>query len=220
MKKIIKILLICLLIAGIIVIAIKGFNVGLQYSNNTQIAINIGKQFDIKDIKEITKEVFPGQNVIIQKIEIYEDMAEITVKSATDDQISDLNTKINDKYELSNEVSDLSIINNTNMHLKEIAKPYLLPIGISFGIIVVYLMILYRKLGALKVLYRFIINTVGSQMVLFSIYAITRLPINKYTIVVSITIYVAAVVYSALNFEKNKQILNNKTEKKDIEEIN
>ena len=43
MNKIIKILLVCLFIAGIIVISTIGFNVGTKYSENTQIGINIGK---------------------------------------------------------------------------------------------------------------------------------------------------------------------------------
>ena len=39
MKKVIQILLICLIIAGIIVISTIGFNVGTKYAENTQINI-------------------------------------------------------------------------------------------------------------------------------------------------------------------------------------
>ena len=57
MKKTIQILLICLIIAGIIVISTIGFNVGTKYAENTQININIGTEFQIKDIRKITDEV-------------------------------------------------------------------------------------------------------------------------------------------------------------------
>ena len=88
MKKVVSILLICLLIAGIILISTMGFNVGLKYSENTQIAINIGKKFDVRDVKAIASEVFGKQRVIVQKVELYEDMVQITVKDATEEQIS------------------------------------------------------------------------------------------------------------------------------------
>ena len=58
MKKIVQVLLIFLIIAGIIVISTAGFNVGLKYSEHTEISINVGSQFNVADIKAITKEVF------------------------------------------------------------------------------------------------------------------------------------------------------------------
>ena len=130
MKRVVSILLICLLIAGIIVIAVKGFNVGLKYSENTQIAINIGKTFEINDIKQITSEVFKGQRVIIQKVELYEDMVQITVKEASEGQINELNTKINEKYELENSIDDVEVVQNANVRLRTLIKPYILPISI------------------------------------------------------------------------------------------
>lgn len=69
MKKTIQILLICLIIAGTIVIATVGLNVGTKYSENTQISINIGQKFEISDIKQITDEVFKNQTVLVQAIE-------------------------------------------------------------------------------------------------------------------------------------------------------
>ena len=62
MKKIVQVLLICLIIAGIIVISTVGFNVGLKYSEHIEISINVGSQFNVADIKAITKEVFGNSN--------------------------------------------------------------------------------------------------------------------------------------------------------------
>ena len=141
MKRVVSILLICLLIAGIIVIAVKGFNVGLKYSENTQIAINIGKTFEINDIKQITSEVFKGQRVIIQKVELYEDMVQITVKEASEGQINELNTKINEKYELENSIDDVEVVQNANVRLRTLIKPYILPISILSIVTILYAMI-------------------------------------------------------------------------------
>ena len=76
MKKIISILLMCLIIAGVIVVATIGFNVGTKYSETTQISIKIGKEFEIKDIQKIASEVFDKQNVLVQYVELYKDMVQ------------------------------------------------------------------------------------------------------------------------------------------------
>ena len=205
MKKVVSILLICLLIAGIIVIAVKGFNVGLKYSENTQIAINIGKTFEINDIKLITSEVFKGQRVIIQKVELYEDMVQITVKEASEEQINELNTKINEKYELVNSIDDVEVVQNANVRLRTLIKPYILPISILSIVTILYAMIVYRKQGILYVLYTTAMAIVAPQAILSSLYAVTRIPINRLTSVIAVVVYIASITITMMYFAKKKE---------------
>lgn len=204
MKKVVSILLICLLIAGIIVIAVKGFNVGLKYSENTQIAINIGKTFEINDIKQITSEVFKGQRVIIQKVELYEDMVQITVKEASEEQINELNTKINEKYELENSIDDVEVVQNANVRLRTLIKPYILPISILSIVTILYAMIVYRKQGILYVLYTTVMAIVAPQAILSSLYAVTRIPINRLTSIIAVVVYIASITITMIYFGKKK----------------
>lgn len=211
MKKIVQIILICFMIIGIILIEAKGFNVGTKYSENVQIGINLGKQFDVKDIKDMAKEVFKGENVVVQQVELYKEMVQITVKQATDEQIEELNTKINEKYEINNEVSSLSITKNANTRLRNIVKPFILPIAISAAIISVYVLIRFKKLGIWKVTYNIVITIIAPQAILFAGYAITRLPINNVTAVMSIALYIASVaaLYIVLNEKSTKNATGN-----------
>lgn len=204
MKKVVSILLICLLIAGIIVIAVKGFNVGLKYSENTQIAINIGKTFEINDIKQITSEVFKGQRVIIQKVELYEDMVQITVKEASEEQINELNTKINEKYELENSIDDVEVVQNANVRLRTLIKPYILPISILSIVTILYAMIVYRRQGILYVLYTTAMAIVAPQAILSSLYAVTRIPINRLTSIIAVVVYIASITITMIYFGKKK----------------
>lgn len=203
MKKVVSILLICLLIAGIILISTMGFNVGLKYSENTQIAINIGKKFDVRDVKAIASEVFGKQRVIVQKVELYEDMVQITVKDATEEQISELNTKINEKFEIENEVDSVEITKNSNVRLRTIIKPYIVPIIIISLITIVYAMIVYRKLGVWSVFYKTLMSIVAPQAILSSVYAVTRLPINRGTAIVAVIVYIASIILPMAYFSKN-----------------
>ena len=204
MKRVVSILLICLLIAGIIVIAVKGFNVGLKYSENTQIAINIGKTFEINDIKQITSEVFKGQRVIIQKVELYEDMVQITVKEASEGQINELNTKINEKYELENSIDDVEVVQNANVRLRTLIKPYILPISILSIVTILYAMIVYRKQGILYVLYTTAMAIVAPQAILSSLYSVTRIPINRLTSIIAVVVYIASITITMIYFGKKK----------------
>lgn len=211
MKKIAQIILICLVLAGIIVIVTLGFNVGVRYGENTQININIGKEFDSKDIKNIAKEVFGNQSVIVEYVEIYKDVVQITVKDATDEQIAELNNKINEKYELSNDLSnadDVLVARNANTRLRDLVMPYILPISISAAIIVIYEVIRFRKLGVWKVLYEAILAIIAPQAVLFSIYAIARIPVNRLTAAISIALYMLSVFKGIEIFLEQKQEKN------------
>ena len=205
MKKVIQILLICLIIAGIIVISTIGFNVGTKYSENTQININIGTEFQISDIRKITNEVFNNTPVIIQQVELYKDMVQITVKSATDEQISNLNDKINEKYNLENKISDIIVSNNPNVRLRNIVKPYIMPVVIVSVITIAFAMIMYRKLGIWKVLYETAMSIVAPQAILSSFYAVTRLPINRLTVAISITVYIASITVPMIRLAKVKE---------------
>lgn len=211
MKKIAQIILICLVLAGIIVIATLGFNVGVRYGKNTQININIGKEFDSKDIRNIAKEVFGNQSVIVEHVEIYKDVVQITVKDATDEQIEELNNKINEKYELSNDLSnpdDVLVARNANTRLRDLVMPYILPISISAAIIVIYELIRFRKLGVWKVLYGAILAIIAPQAVLFSIYAIARIPVNRLTAAISIALYILSVFKGIEIFLEKEQEKN------------
>ena len=213
MKKIIKILLVCLFIAGIIVISTLGFNVGTKYSENTQIGINIGKEFNIKDIKEITDEVFKGQRVLIQQVEMYKDMVQINVKDATEQQISDLNSKLNEKFEINNALTDVEVTHNANVKLKSIIKPYIIPMSIISIIVIIYTMIAFRKLGAFKVLYNTAMAIIIPEATLISLYAVARIPVNRLTMILGIIVYIMSITLNIvylIKVQKGKEKEKNK----------
>lgn len=208
MKKIIQIVLMCLIIAGVIIVTTIGFNVGTKYSETTQISIKIGKEFDLKDIKAITNEVFEKQNTQIQYVELYKDMVQITVKEASEEQIKTLNDKINEKYEISNELSNVLVTRQSNVRLRDIVKPYIVPVAIVSVITIVYVMIAFRKLEIWQVLYNTLMNMVAPQAILAGFYAVTRIPVNRLTVVIEILIYIASIMLNIVylnKIEKNKE---------------
>ena len=208
MKKVMQIILICLMIIGIIVISTVGFNVGIKYSENMQINIYIGTEFNVLDIKKIAKEVFNNKKVLVQQVELYKDMVQITVKNATEDEINNLNNKINEKYNIGNNREDLTVTNNPNIRLRNIIKPYIMPIALVSILTIVSAMIVYRKLGIWKILYETTITIVGFQAILSSLYALTRLPINRLTEVIAMIVYIVSLIIPMVHFSKIKNKLD------------
>ena len=209
MKKIIYAVLICVIIAGIVIIATLGLNADIIYSKNVQIDVYIGKIVDIKDIESIAREVFLGERMIVQEIELFQDMVSITISdNRTEEElntkIEELNTKINEKYELENSVDDISVTHNPKIKLSSLIMPYALTIGISMIIILVFVGIRYKKLGVLKTLVTYILSIGAVEMILLSIIAITRLPINRFVIPVGLLLLI--VIITILGFKNEKKL--------------
>lgn len=212
-KNLIGILLGIIIIIGIILTTTIGLNLDLMYSSHKSIDINLQKQFENEDVYKIAKEVFENQKVKVQKVELYEDMVSIIVKDATDEQLENLNTKLNEKYELENKKDDMVITNVPSIEISDLVKPYILPVSISFVVIIVYLVIymainnrVNRKLSILKETSKAILAIIGIELLYLSVFAITRLEINYTTLPIGVIIYAFTTILILMNLEKQYKI--------------
>ena len=212
-KNLIGILLGIIIIIGIILTTTIGLNLDLMYSSHKSIDINLQKQFENEDVYKIAKEVFENQKVKVQKVELYEDMVSIIVKDATDEQLENLNTKLNEKYELENKKDDMVITNVPSVEISDLVKPYILPVSISFVVIIVYLVIymainnrVNRKLSILKEISKAILTIIGIELLYLSVFAITRLEVNYTTLPIGIIIYAFTTILILMNLEKQYKI--------------
>lgn len=206
MKKIIYAILILIIIAGIIIIPTIGLRADIIYSENVELDVYVGKTFDRKDIESIVSEVFPEERVIIQEIEMFNDMFSLTLQdNRSEDElnakIEELNNKINEKYGTENTVDDISVTHNSRIRLSDILIPYAVTIGISVVVILVFVGVRYRKLGVIRTLITYLLSIGASELLLLSIIAITRFPINRLVIPVGLVLFVIVVTILGLKNE-------------------
>lgn len=211
MKKVIYAILICIIIAGIVIIATMGLNADIIYSKNVELDIYIGKTINTKDIENIVNEVFPGERTVVQEIELFQDMVSIKLadtrsKEELNTKIEELNSKINEKYGTEIKTEDVSIMHNPKVKLSSILMPYAYTLGISLIIILVYVGIRYRKLGVAKTILTYVIGIGAVEMIFLSIIAITRFPVNRIVIPIGLLLFV--VVVTILGFSNEKKISN------------
>ena len=217
-SKQLKIILIALvIIAGIVMIAVKGFNFDLKYQDTQRVELYLKTEFNISDIRQITNEVFGNQKVMIQKVEVFEDSVSITTTSISDEQKSNLITKINEKYGTEITAEDTTVENIGHTRGRDIIKPYIVPFAIAAIVVLIYLGIRYYKLSIAKVIAKSIGIMALAQILLFSVMAIARIPIGRLTIPMVILVYLLTLFGITTKFEKDlskKKLEENKDKSK------
>ena len=191
------------ILAGIIMFCIKGLNYNLSYGKNASISVNMGKDVDKNEVKQLVEETI-GSNANVRTLNESNSSILITVKEISDEQKNDLITKINEKYETelkaedinSLELSqeDLKITNNAQIKLCDLIKPYIAPSIISIALIMIYFVIRYRKFKIGKIILETMGSIVISEAFLFSIYAITRIPVNSLTMPLAVILFVIVII--------------------------
>ena len=145
-KKILLLGLILIIIAGIVVVALKGVNVSLLYEQHESVNLVVGKEIDINDIKDICKEVFNNKEVLVRKLELFDDAVNINVESMTDEEKQNLVAKVNEKYGTEFTVESINVNVNPKVRIRDIVRPYLIPLVIVTIAIVAYMVIRFRKI--------------------------------------------------------------------------
>ena len=211
-QKIAMIILAIIIIAGLAITFILGFNFDLRMQETKKIELYLENNFEIADIKNITNEVFPNQEVMIQKVEVYEDSVSITAKEITEEQKQNLINKINEKYGTELTADGTEIVTIPHTRGRDLLKPYVMTFSIATIIILAYMMIRYRKLGAIKTLLKVVFICVIAQATLFSVIAITRIPIGRLTMPMVIIVYLFTLLGITAKLEK--QLASKKEEDK------
>ena len=216
MKKIVYAVLAVIIVLGIIVIATVGFNVDIIYSNHREVKVYIGKDYNIDEVQKIVNDVLPNEKIIINKVEKFNDSFIIKTNNVSDEQLETLKQKISEKYEISEENKENIITTSDvgNLRIRDLVRPYIVPKIITTVIILVYMSILYKRLGIVKVIIQELIVLVLVGALLLSIIAITRCPVNRMFIPSVLTVYVITIIATNIQFTKQLENLKSKDEKK------
>lgn len=177
-KKIILLGIILLIIAGIVVVALKGVKVSLILQQHEEINIYIGKPTDIQDMKSICKEVFKDKRFIVRDLDIFTDAYSINVESVINEEKDELISKVNEKFGVNITTDDISEKTVSNIRVRDIVKPYVKPALISAVLMAVYVVIRFRKENAFKLLGKILGIIILTEAVIFSVIAVLRIPLS------------------------------------------
>ena len=175
MKKIIFIVLAIIIIVGIVLTATIGLNVDIIYKNHEQIKIYIGKEINIKDIEVIAKEVFTKQKIQVEMIESFNDSCAINIENVTDEQIELLKQKITEKYGIEDLTNSIERTSIPNLRLRDLIKPYIIPVIISTLIVFGFMAIRFKNIGSVKIVMRWNIRINLSRVIFIKYYCYNKI---------------------------------------------
>lgn len=208
-KKVMYIVIALIILIGIISIFVFRLNFTLMYSDHTRINVYLGKDYDLQDIKKISEETFETKHIIYQEIETFHDSIAITVKEASDEQVSTLKTKLIEKYELDDSDEFIETTKVAHLRGRDIVKPYIVPMVIVTLVILAYIGVRYSSLGISKTIFTLLLRQTIAEALLLSIIAIARIPIGIYTMPVAIILYIIVTIYTIMKYQdqldKNKE---------------
>lgn len=219
-NKILYILIAIIIIAGIAVGCTAKFKFSLAYDDSNRIEVYLGKDYTKTDIESIAKEVFGTNDILIQKIEFFNDSVAITVRDSNDEQLNNLVTKINEKYETSLTTDDLTIVEIPHYRGRDLMANYVWPIAIAAVIIIIYEVIRFRNLGKIRTIAKLVLWPLVIEALYLSILAIARIPISYYTLPLGIIFAVLTLTVITYKNEKrlveyNRKLNKNSAEDKD-----
>lgn len=212
MKKSITLILIVTIIAGLIVIFTTGFNVNIATKASEQININIGEKFENKDIKQIAKEVL-GKEVEVQKAGDFEDQAVISADQITQEQVTQIINKINEKYGKEVSTDGVKVTNIPATRLSDLLMPCVASFILVTVLILIYFAIRYRKQDIKKVIGITLITLAILEILVLSIIALLRIPVGQNLVSISFITYCVGMFCITTIFE-------NKAQKLKLEEAN
>ncbi len=207
-KKIIILGLILLIVAGLVVVALKGFNVYLMLEQHESINIFIGKETNIKEVKDICKEVFGKKAVVVRSVDFFRDSFNISSQSITDEERNNLVTKINEKYGTELEAENIERMKVSNVRIRDLIRPYIKPVIISVVVIVAYLVIRFRKMNTFELLGKLFVLVALTELAIASLIAIVRIPVSPVIVNLMTVIAVVELVLYIAKKEKEREELD------------
>lgn len=224
-KKILIFAISLLILAGIIVVVLKGFNVSLNFRAHDTLKFVFEQKFEKSDVDKICKEVFKDKEYELKTVEVFTDAIYIIAPTITENEQEVLLTKLSNLYkkeENSSEESgenveettifeklekgkDYDFYTDSKVRIRDIAKPYIIPSVISSVIIGIYIAVKYRKLhnGVFMIP---VCETLGEMIIVLlsvlSLIAIIRIPFTSSVIPIVIFIMLVALMVKLVKLEK------------------
>jgi len=204
MKKSLYIMIAVILVASIIVTATIGLRVTLRYSEGVVIRFASEKDINVSDIESIASEIW-GDDYIVKQVEFFDNSVQLKVRETTEEQYAQFIEKVNEKLETELTASDFVEEHVSNERLRDLIKPYIIPLGISTLLVVAYLAIRFR--GARQMLEYLMCLIIGEGLY-YSLYALCRIPVGTYTVPIGMALYclitVLFPVFSELKADKTE----------------
>ena len=203
--RIIMVIFALIILSGIIMICVKGYNYDLLYSKSVRMNIYLTKEFKVNEIEEIANEIVGTNKLKVQQGNTFGTVVSIVSKEITEEQQNNIIQKLNEKYEIEiNKDEDVIVAQIPQVNIWEMITKYISPLVITTIVILVYFVIRYRKQGIIKCIGIPVLTLIGIIALYVSIIALTRIPVNELFIIFLVLIYFLTLICNAVKLNKQE----------------
>lgn len=203
-KKIPLIILVLIILAGVIVLFVAGFEKSVAYKSGTRIEVYIPKGYEKQEILNIAKESFNGKKVAIEDVEKLNQIVGIKINEKySEEEMENLKTKLSEKYEIDKEKLETYEVSLPATRISTDINPYLKPVLLLTIVSFIYILIKnIKNENKWKIIFKIVISLAAVLGVYFSMILITRIPYGIYTMPVALAIYIITLIISVNNIKE------------------
>lgn len=202
-NKIALLLLTILIITGIIILGIKGFEKSPDLKPGRKIETYIPQGYEKQDIINIAQQAFNEKYLAFEEIEKLNQVAAIKVSDYTEEQFNNFKTKISEKYEIDEKSLEIHEIPMPTTRISTLIMPYIFPVTLVTVISLIY--VLFRNLKA-ENKWNIVLKIIGTLAIVlgsyFSLMLIVRLPFGNLTMPIALAIYIITLLISVNNIKE------------------
>lgn len=203
-KKIILVIISLIMIVGIVMLFIVGFNKGMIYQKGTKIEVMISNGYDKAEVEKIAKEVFPNRKIFIQDLEKLNQVVSVKIENYTQEELDNFKTKIGEKFGIEKDNLEVHEVLTPATRISTIVSPYIFPVSLVTAITILYIAIknIKEKDIAKKIL-TLLATLIVVAGLYFSIIVIARIPITELTMPIALALYVATLLITVIKINKD-----------------
>ena len=203
MKKILYVGTAIFIIIGILVTAVFGLKYNFDIKGGTRLQIYLGREFDVKDIGSITKEVL-NSSANIEKIDFLGESVAITSDEITDENIEEIILKLNEKYETDEYTTGhTQTVNIPNVRMRDLVSNYMFSLIMAAVIALVYVVFIGKdRIWNVSLM---AVGIIVSALLLLSVLAVFRIIIDKSILMSGVITFILTVLFILIRFIKGEE---------------
>jgi len=201
---------VALILVGIVFTAVNGFNLDIDFAGGTSITFDAGQAINKEEVATLANDTL-GFNISAVQVNT-ENPNEFTIKAKdlTSDQSDAVIAALIAKYGLAEDYSDYSVNSFSPSYGQKLLKEALIAVGIAVVLMLVYITIRFEFLSGLSA----IVALIHDVLIMISVYAIFRVPVNASFVAVVLTILGYSINNTIVVFDRireNRKAAGNET---------
>ena len=200
---------VAIILVGLVFTLVGGFNIDIDFAGGTSIVFNVGQATTKDEVAAVANEALGFSVSAVQPSLDNPNEMTIKTKNLTEAESDKLVKALITKYNLAEDYSDYSISTFTPAYGKQLAGEALWAVLIAVILMLVYITIRFEFLSGLSA----VMALIHDVLIMISVYAIFRVPVNSSFIAVVLTILGYSINNTIVIFDRIRE--NQKLAKKE-----